>query len=384
MSQPRPLRIVWVCPYPVLPTTAGGKVRIVKLARQLTRLGVRVTVVTPYHPRQTTALIDQEPFSIVQVPYPFILPLLLTDRPFPYQYWTSLHPGLAWLMRRHFSNADIVQFEHPQFARLASQLSADQAVVYSSHNVEYDYARAECRSAWSSNVVGRRIAKLERSLIARSQHIMAVSNADCLRFSWLYAADPAAMTVAPNGIDLPGAPLLEDRRALERFPSLASYPKRGLYSGSNVMHNRIAVQMLLSEVAPKRPDIAFVIHGSCALPFQSGCKLGNVFFDSDMTHFRDYTSPGFIGLNTVTTGAGSNLKLLQYLCHGMPVISTRFGMRGFEDLLPYVAMGEPAQIRDLMDDAIRSPVPLQMLKAYEWSSIAAGMLGTYRNMLSAS
>ena len=124
-----------------------------------------------------------------------------------------------------------------------------------------------------------------------------------------------------------------------------------------------------------------MIHGSCALPFQNACKLKNVFFDPDFARFRDYTAPGFVGLNTVTTGAGSNLKLLQYLCHGMPVMSTPFGMRGFEDLIPYVSLVEPAQIPDMIDQVMRPPVPPQVLEAYQWSTIASGMLDSYRRIL---
>jgi hypothetical protein len=169
------LRLACVCPYPILPATAGGKVRIVKLARQLARLGVDVTIVTPYHPRQTRVLINAEPFRVVQIPYPFVLPLLLTDRPLPYQYWTSFHPGLGRLLRHHIDDADVVQFEHVSFAQAAMRTPSRQVVVYGSHNVEYDYVRAECRSDWSAGVTGRRISRLEEGLIARSRHVMAVS-----------------------------------------------------------------------------------------------------------------------------------------------------------------------------------------------------------------
>lgn len=379
----RPLRLLKVCPYPVLPATAGGKVRIVKLARELAKLGVDVTLVTPYHPRQTRQLVDQEPFRVVQVPYPFILPLLLTDRPFPYQYWTSFHPGLGALLARYVSAADIVQFEQVQFGRLALRIPHEQIVVYGSQNVEYDYARAECRSKWSADVVGRRIARLERELIARSDHVFAVSAGDSRRFTDLYGAAAAAMTVAPNGIDSIRHGIRDDRRAVERFPGLASLAARGLYSGSDVAHNRVAVQFILNHVAPRRPDVGFVIHGTCGKSFARACRLPNVFFDPDPDRFIDYTAPGFRGLNPVTTGSGSNLKLLHYLSYGMPVTSTPFGMRGFEDLVPYATVCEPEGIWESFDDTGRPSVPESLLRKYEWSTIAAAMLREYRALVRA-
>jgi hypothetical protein len=376
------MRLLLVCPYPVLPAKTGGKIRIVKLSRELSRLGVNVTVLTPYHPRQAKKLIELEPFKIIQIPYPFILPLLFTDKPFPYQYWTSLHPGLDWLMRRHFESADIVQFEHSQFGRIASLLPPCKTIVYDAHNVEYDYARSECNARWSAELVGRRIAKLEQVLVSISNHIMTTTLEDCHRLSKLYNVDQSVMSIAPNGIDETIFPVTNERRAFDRFPDLVHYTKRGLYSGSNVMHNRAAVKFLLCHVASVRTDVAFVIHGGCANPFSRNCRLKNVFFDAAESHFEDYTS-GFFGLNTVTKGGGSNLKLLQYLRYGMPVFSTVFGMRGYEEFSAYVNVCDSKSLCEALDDVLESSVPVNVLARYRWSSIAALMLNQYHNLLDA-
>ena len=39
----------------------------------------------------------------------------------------------------------------------------------------------------------------------------------------------------------------------------------------------------------------------------------------------------FLALNPVTEGSGRNLKMVDYLAHGLPVLSTPIGVRGFED-----------------------------------------------------
>ena len=89
----RPLRLVQIAPYPILPASAGGKIRIVQLARALCKLGVEVTIVAPYHVTQRRALAEREPFRLYQVPYaPFLLSFFLVDRPFPYGMLVSFHP----------------------------------------------------------------------------------------------------------------------------------------------------------------------------------------------------------------------------------------------------------------------------------------------------
>lgn len=55
-----------------------------------------------------------------------------------------------------------------------------------------------------------------------------------------------------------------------------------------------------------------------------------------------YFAAGDAGLNPITRGSGSNVKLFEYLVARLPVISTLFGVRGTElkpdiDFLPYVA-----------------------------------------------
>jgi hypothetical protein len=43
-----------------------------------------------------------------------------------------------------------------------------------------------------------------------------------------------------------------------------------------------------------------------------------------------YFAAGDAGLNPITRGSGSNVKLFEYLVAGLPVISTMFGVRGTE------------------------------------------------------
>ena len=368
-------------PYPVFPDSAGGKIRVVQLSRALARAGVDVTILTPWHPRQKPAFDRYEPFRLRQVPYPFLLPLLFTDRPLPYQYLSSFHPGLGWLAASSLRGYDIYHFEHPQFASLACQLPAGARVVYGSQNVECDYVVQECRSEWAARVAKARMFALEKALLERSQHVFAVSHADKDRFAELYPVDAEQITVAPNGIgDL--RPLGTDQtRVVQRFPPIATYPSRAVYSGSDVEHNRVAVRFILDELAPVRPDVAFVVHGSCGRQFTDVGRPPNVFVDTDPFTFDDYAVTGFVGINPVTTGGGTNLKVLHYLSRGLPVVSTPFGMRGHEDFRRGVTVCELADFSDaLKNPAAALARDLQMLEKYRWDSIARTMLTVYKRL----
>ena len=53
----------------------------------------------------------------------------------------------------------------------------------------------------------------------------------------------------------------------------------------------------------------------------------------------------FLALNPVTEGSGRNLKMIDYLAHGLPILSTPIGIRGFEDfnISNSIIVSEPDQ-----------------------------------------
>src|SRR5687768_10214187 len=131
MSRSRPLRLVQIVPYPILPTVSGGKVRIVQLARALCKLGVDVTIVAPYHVTQRRALAELEPFTLLEVPYaPFLLPFLIVDRPFPWGALVSFHPGYRALLPVSLESFDVCQIDHPAFTDLGRNLPSSVPIVY--------------------------------------------------------------------------------------------------------------------------------------------------------------------------------------------------------------------------------------------------------------
>ncbi len=374
----RKRRILLVVPYPVFPTAGGGQIRMVGLARGMARAGQRVTVLTPYHPAQKSEALQNEPFELQQVPYFFPMHTLLQGRLLPYHVIASFHPGLKLLVTRIMRDFDVVIFSQVAFASLLACIPDGVQVGYDAQNVEFDYVRHECRHPWIAERVGRRIRRLEQALVERSNHVFSVSSNDRERLMDLYAMPGEKCTLAPNGISKIH-PTSDDAAAMEaRFPGMASFSRKAIYSGSDVEHNRIAVQYLLEHVAPHAKDVGFVIQGGCGQRFAHQSTLPNVFMDTDHRSFRRYAVAGTIGLNLVVTGSGTNLKLLHYLSHGLPVLSTPFGVRGFSDLESSVLVRERDRFVDALSDGeFPEPVESEYLwDHYSWDRIARDMVET--------
>ena len=98
-----------------------------------------------------------------------------------------------------------------------------------------------------------------------------------------------------------------------------------VYSANNSALDRI------QDMASKNPEFTFEIIGS-AKPTK-GSKMKNMVFHGvvDDSKKSEIMSRCFLALNPVTEGSGRNLKMVDYLAHGLPILSTPIGVRGFED-----------------------------------------------------
>jgi hypothetical protein len=372
----RPLRVVQIAPFPLLPTWSGGKLRIVELARAVSKLGVEVTVITPYHLTQSRTLAEREPFALRQVPYvPFAVPFLFVDRPFPWGWLVSFHPGYRTLLPVSLADFDVCQIEHPAFVDLLRDVPRRVPVVYSAQNVELDYVSDECRSPAVRRIVRRRIHALESRLVERATHIFTCTDQDASRLSELYGSGKP-FSILPNGIDVTSSAALPYVRA-PVVPS-SGLKRKAIFVGSNVEHNRGAVHTILTKIAPAlERDVEFIVLGSCIRSFKEAV---NVRLDETGDMAR-YAGPGAVGLNPVTTGSGSNMKILRYLTCSLPVLSTPFGMRGFEDLAPWVTV---VGIDRFADALLAEPRSMdgasQQLANYEWDRIAEKAVRVYRTL----
>jgi len=382
----RPLRLAQVAGFPVLPARAGGKIRIVQLARAFCALGVEVTVLAPYHRTQTRELARKEPFRLVEVPYPFVIPYLFTDAPFPYGALVSFHPGYCQLLPRPLPSFDVCQLEHPAFADVAGVMPASTPVVYNSQNVEFDYVCAESRPGVVRRLAGSRMRTLEGSLVRRADHVFACSEADRSRFRELYGLDGARASILPNGIDLEvvDARMSQHRGAGGRAPEKASLPRRAIFSGSAVAHNHRAVDALLARVAPQlTSEVEFVVLGECARRFRRN-PLPNLTLDPE-GDVAAYASAGAVGVNPVTQGSGTSLKILDYLAHGLPVVTTPFGLRGFEELAPWVRIAELDGFAQTLRADLAPPAGVrEQIEAYGWRAIASRALAVYEALATQS
>jgi hypothetical protein len=147
--------------------------------------------------------------------------------------------------------------------------------------------------------------------------------------------------VAPNGV----SDIITERGGTGRDTGLKERhdieaDTVALFVGTDYGPNREAAKeicQMAGDATDRRLDIHFLVVGSvCQSLSESPDNVTLAGFVPDLAPWYDAAD---IGLNPICSGSGTNIKLLEYLAHGLTVVTTDFGARGFD-----ISHGEEALI----------------------------------------
>ena len=287
--------------------------------------------------------------------------------------------------------ADVFQVDSLPLSPLLAHAPAGALRVYGSQNVEMEWlervgSRVARRPRWA-----RWLARLEADALGRADLVVAVSAADKGAFVARYGVDPAKVVVVENGFDAGGLrPPTAAEKAGARGALGLGDDERGLvFVGTDFEHNRRAVAALFTHVVPRLAALGarLWILGDVSATFRAaaagrgGGRVRAVPAQADLTPWLWGCD---IGLNPIATGAGSNVKLPTYLACGLDVVTTPFGARGFERLLPHVTRAS----LETFPEAIAAAPPsragrAEALASYAWAAQAATLRQAYAARLGA-
>lgn len=356
----------------------GAVVRIRSLALELSRQGANVTIVSFISPR-LIPIPKQSPAHN--------LTLFEVTNFFQWLDGPTTKLGLPSYSLAAFLNKmvplpfpaklffDLTISESPFLWQIARRIKG-RLKVLSAHNYEFDYHSHFPPLALTL------IKQNEIQAIREADLIISVSRENELSFRSINPDVPIHWI--PNGFEKHNQKYF-DRQQIrhylsERF-SLDPKKKWALLIASNSFHNLRGFESLYpvflkSEV---RNKWNLLVVGN--LPISSSFARDIIFcgIQSDL-------SPFFIGsdlaLNPVISGSGSNLKLIECLGNGLPVLTTPFGARGFKDKARglYEVPLEDFETRLLSEKPLIKP-EVEEIASFEWSRLGNQLYEIYRQCL---
>ena len=383
-------RLVVASSFPVDPPRGGGQRRIRGLYGALADLGVAAELVCLVDAGAPARRVELAP-GLVEVDVPKTPAHAEAERELERAAGTvvtdvalallhELTPGYGEALAAAAHGADAAVASHP-YAHPALRAACDLPVIYEAHNVEADLKAPLLDATEGGRGVLADVERVEAACVAEAALVMACLDADVARLAERYALR-APVVVVPNGVDADAirftAP--DARAALQ--DALGLDPPPAVFVGSWHGPNLEALDAVLAAAAAA-PDVRFLVVGSVGASADPDAVPENVDVTGpvDDGFLRSILAVGHVALNPMTSGSGTNLKMLDYAAAGLPIVSTRFGARGLDlepdvhylaaegDALGPALAGFDAAAAAARVDAARAHVAAR----FDWRAIAAGL-----------
>ena len=209
------------------------------------------------------------------------------------------------------ADPDLVILEHPWLVDLID----GRPYILDEHNFE----TYNTGSQYGTNSYDYQLVRdIERHAVEQAEHVAYCSTDD---FEMLHKTfNTPSGTHIPNGVNLPEEVSDGSSRNL-------------LFIGSAYAPNVTAAQALINQ-ARNLPDYTIQILGQCVhyLPTDVPDNV-QLIGPVDNYQLDYYFTNAYAFINLITHGSGTHLKIARALAYGLPVITTRHGARGYNNLI---------------------------------------------------
>lgn len=236
-------------------------------------------------------------------------------------------------------DVDLIQFSGPWgiiIAKLITKtIQKKVPIVYDAHNVEYDMIRSMFASNNKYSYLEKLIATnyvyfQEKIAVSYVSHILVVSQKDKRRFMEIYDVSDNKLTVIPSGVNIPKQ--IKNKEEVRKKLGLDSDKVLILFHGSYFHHpNKEAIKLITDYIAPRliefSKDIQIIIAGTGVPVFKKNNYVKSIGFVDDIYSLINAVD---IAIAPIKSGAGTKLKILDYMAVGIPLITTKKGIEGIE------------------------------------------------------
>jgi glycosyltransferase involved in cell wall biosynthesis len=286
------------------------------------------------------------------------------------------------------NDGDVFLLAHPWlWPALRVVLKSRRAtLIYDAHNVEYVLKQEALRPSALTSWLVERTRAMEAELAARADLTLVCTKGDADELSRLASLPSDRMVVGLRGVE----PAAHAGTAVS-LRSVRPFTRRAVFVGSKHPPNDLAARWIIESLAPSLPDWQFDIAGACGPACGAQPQSSNVRVLGYAEDLSALLAQSDIALNPITTGSGVNMKLFDYMQHGLPVLSTPFGARGLEGTEPNGVVVAPLEGYATALDSLASNVPLQrQLSAqgvacvhehFEWPGVGRRLRGIVTALL---
>ena len=203
-----------------------------------------------------------------------------------------------------------VILEGPWHYPLIKDIIKDKPFIYDAHNAESQLRK--------ENKYYDFVRNLEKEVCDSAAIVITLTQEDKNYFEKEYNIPPSKVK------------LLTQVPAMNETKWDGQNSRTILFIGSLFEANIIAYREL-EKIAAALPEFNFIVLGSiCNMPGRmklSNLKCVGMVSESEKDSMMEKS---MLALNPIMLGSGRNVKMIDYLAHSLPIISTKLGVRGFD------------------------------------------------------
>ena len=207
-------------------------------------------------------------------------------------------------------NSKCVILEGPWHYPLIKDIIKDKPFIYDAHNAEGQLRK--------DNKYYDFVRNLEKEVCDSAAVVITLTQEDKNYFEKEYNIPPSKVKL------LTQVPEMHETKWDGRNS------KTILFIGSLFEANIIAYREV-EKIAAALPEFSFIVLGSiCNMPGKKklpNLKCVGMVSESEKDSMMEKS---MLALNPIMLGSGRNVKMVDYLAHSLPIISTKLGVRGFD------------------------------------------------------
>jgi glycosyltransferase involved in cell wall biosynthesis len=199
-----------------------------------------------------------------------------------------------------------------------------------------------------------RLHNVENEICAEASLVTVCSSDDANEMHARYNLDLRKTIKIQNGVDLRSVKFVdpESRSNLKKAVRLEN-AKCALFMGSHHKPNIVAVNEIVN-IAKQVRDVYFIIVGGVCDDFSGRDLPKNIGLMGMVDDEEKDVILSLVdcALNPMMTGSGTNMKMLDYLAAGLPVISTVVGARGLDLPEGFITICPLEEFRSHLNDPV--------------------------------
>ncbi len=296
-------------------------------------------------------------------------------------FYLSDTPTYEDVLRREINLSDIVMVDRPYLYDVAKKLANGRPIIHRSHNIEYYFKKANIPKSLKGTEILNSLFDTEMRCCQGCELNFSCSELDIQMMNDKYNVDEKKQKFIANGIDIEEVDFttISNRKKKKNNWGLKG-TKLAVFIGGGHKPNVEACEEII-KASYYCPEISFVIAGNVCDQVAKMNRPNNIILlglISEKTRNHLF-SLADVALNPMFSGSGANVKMIDYMASGIPVISTHFGARGIIDKSGILFADTTSElIRVLSDFSIDYDTTIDAVcknremveKYYDWKEIS--------------